>query len=72
MIYAIFSCLNRNSFSRYHASLADRYTDGRKKERKKEESQKIDNLPVLAIRRSDTSAMLSSKVNGPVTHGRTR
>ena len=54
MIYAIFSCLNRNSFSRYHASLADRYTDGRKKERKKEESQKIDNLPVLAIRRSDT------------------
>ena len=32
MIYAIFSRLNRNSFSHYHASLADSYTDGRKKE----------------------------------------
>ena len=38
-------------------------------ERKKKESQKIDNLPVLATRRSGTLAMLSSKVNGPVAHG---
>ena len=59
-----FSCLNHNSFSRYHASLADSYTDRRKK--KKEESQKIDDLPVLATRQSGTSAMLSSKVNGPL------
>ena len=29
-------------------------------------SQKIDDLPVLATHRSGTSAMLSSKVNGPV------
>ena len=63
-----FRVLDRcNSFSRYRASLADSYTDGRKKE-----SQKIDDLPVLATRRSGTSAMLSSKVNGPVAHGRTR
>ena len=44
-------------------------TEERKKE---EESQKIDDLPVLATRRSGTSAMLSSKVNGPVAHGSTR
>ena len=72
VIYAVFSHLNRNSSSRYRASLADSYTDRRKKERKKEESQKIDDLPVLATRRSGTSAMLSSKVNGPVAHGSTR
>ena len=72
VIYAIFSRLDRcNSFSRYRASLADSYTDGRKKERKKE-SQKIDDLPVLATRRSGTSAMLSSEVKGPVAHGSTR
>ena len=35
-------------------------------------SQKIDDLPVLATHRSGTSAMLSSKVNGPVAHGNTR
>ena len=34
--------------------------------RKKKESQKIDDLPVLATCRSGTLAMLSSKVNGPV------
>ena len=34
-------------------------------------SQKIDDLPVLATRRSGTSAMLSSKVNSPVAHGST-
>ena len=69
VIYAVFSRLNRcNSFSRYGACLADSYTD----RRKEEESQKIDYLPVLATRRSDTSAMPSSKVNGPVAHGSTR
>ena len=70
VIYAAFSRLNRNSFSRYRASLADSYTDGRKKSEVR--SQKIDDLPVLATRRSGTSAMLSSKVNGPVAHGSTR
>ena len=44
--------------------------EGRKK--KKEESQKIDDLPVLVTRRFGTSAMLSSKVNSPVAHGSTR
>ena len=47
------------------------WTEERKKERKKE-SQKIDDLPVLATRRSGTSAMLSSEVNCPVAHGSTR
>ena len=70
VIYAVFSHLNRcNSFSHYHASLADSYTDRRKK---KERSQKIDDLPVLVTRWSGTLAMLSSKVNGPVAHGSTR
>ena len=44
----------------------------KKKKKKKKESQKIDNLPVLATCRSGTLAMLSSKVNGPVAHGSTR
>ena len=65
VIDVVFSRLSRcNSFSRYRASQA--YTQ-RKKERKKE-SQKIDDLPVLATCRSGTLAMLSSKVNGPVAH----
>ena len=69
VIYGIFSRLNRcNSSNRYRASLADSYTVGRKKER----SPKIDDLPVLATRWSGTSAMLSSKVNGPVANGSTR
>ena len=69
VIYAIFSRLNRcNSSSCYCASLADSYTDRRKKE-EEEESQKIDDLPVLATHWSGTSAMLSSKVNGPIAHG---
>ena len=34
--------------------------------------QNIDDLPVLATCRSDTLAMLSSKVNGPVADGSTR
>ena len=38
-------------------------------ERKKEESQKIDDLPVLETCQSGTLAILSSKVNGPVAHG---
>ena len=69
VIYAIFSSLNRcNSFNYYRASLADSHTDGR---RKAEESQKIDDSSVLATRRSGTSAMLSSKVDGLVAHGST-
>ena len=71
VIYAAFWRLNCcNSFSCYRASLADSYTDGRKKSEVR--SQKIDDLPVLATHRSGTSAMLSSKVNGPVAHGNTR
>ena len=71
VVYDILSRLNRcNSYSCYRASLADSYTDGRKKSEVR--SQKIDDLPVLATRRSGTSAMLSSKVNGPVAHGNTR
>ena len=66
VIYAAFWRLNRcNSYSRYRASLADSYTDGRKK-------SEVDDLPVLTTRRSGTSAMLSSKFNGPVAHGNTR
>ena len=34
-----------------------------------EESQKIDDLPILATHQFCISAMLSSKVNGPVAHG---
>ena len=65
VIYAIVSRLNRcNRLSRYRVSLADSYTNGR--------SQKIDDLPVLATRRSGTSAMFSRKVNDPVAHGSTR
>ena len=73
VIYSIFSQLNRcNIFSGYRASLADSYTDRRKK-KEEEESQKIDDLPVLVTRRSSSnSAMLSSKVNGPVAHGSTQ
>ena len=41
-------------------------------EEEEERSQKIDDLPVLATHRAGTSAMLSSKVNGPVAHGSTR
>ena len=36
------------------------------------ESQKIDDLPVLATCQSGTLAMLSSEVNGPVIHRSTR
>ena len=39
--------------------------------KEEEESQKIDDLPVLATCRSGTLAILSSKVNGPVAHGST-
>ena len=41
-------------------------------EKKKERSQKIDDLPVLATCQSGTLAMVSSKVNGSVAHGSTR
>ena len=37
--------------------------------REEEESQKIDDLPVLATCRSGTSAMLSSEVSSPVAYG---
>ena len=41
-----------------------------KEERKKSErSQKIDDLPILATRRSGISPMLSSNVNSPVVLG---
>ena len=66
MIYDNFSRLNRcNSFSRYRASLADSYSDGRRR------SQKIDDLAVLATHRSGTSTILSSKADGSVAHGST-
>ena len=65
VIYAIFSHLNRcNSFSHYHVSLASKT--------KKEKSQKIDDLPVLATCWSVTLAILSSQVNGSVAHESTR
>ena len=68
MIYDNFSRLNRcNSFSRYRASLADSYSDGRRRRR----SQKIDDLAVLATHRSDTSTILSSKADGSVADGST-
>ena len=41
-------------------------------EERKKESQKIDDLPVLATYRSGTSAMLSSTSNGPIAHGSTQ
>ena len=47
-------------------------TEEEEEEEEEERSQKIDDLPVLATRRAGTSAMLSSKVNGPVAHGSTR
>ena len=69
MIYAVFSRLNRcNSFIRYRASLAD---SSLTEERRKKESQKIDDLPVLATCRFGTLAILSSEVNGPDAHGST-
>ena len=67
MIYGVFSHLNNcNSFSHYCGSLADA------KERMKEESQKIDDLPILATCQSGTLVILSSKVNGPIAHESTR
>ena len=39
---------------------------------KEERSQKIGDFPVLATCQSGTSAMLSSKVNGPIAHGSTQ
>ena len=47
-------------------------TEERRRRRRKKESQKIDNLPVLATWRSGTSAMFSSKLNGPIAPGTTR
>ena len=53
-----------NSFSRYHASLADA-------EERKKESQKIDDLPILATYQTGTLATFSSEVNGPIARGST-
>ena len=39
------------------------------KDGEEEESQKIDDLPVLATCQFGTLVILSSKVNGPVAHG---
>ena len=65
VIYAACLRLDRcNKFSHYHAIVAEKT--------KKPESQKIDDLLVLATCRSGTLAMLSSKVNGAVAHGSTR
>ena len=64
MIYAVLSCLNCcNTFSRCRAIVVK----GGKKE-----SQKIDDLPVLATCWSDALAILSSEVNGLVGHESTR
>ena len=38
----------------------------------KNESQKLDDLPILVICQSGTLLMLSSNVNGPVAHGSTQ
>ena len=38
----------------------------------KNESQKIDDLAILVICQSSTLAMLSSKINGSVSHESTR
>ena len=66
VIYVACLSLDRcNSFSLYRAIAVE-------KRKKKEESQKIDNLPVLATCRSGTLVMLSSKVDGPAAHGGTR
>ena len=40
--------------------------------KRKKESQKIDDLPVLATCQSATSVMLSSTSNCPIAHGSTR
>ena len=65
VVYAIFSrsncCIASAVFVLVWLTVTDR--------RKKEESQKIDNLPILVTCRSGTSVMLSSKFKGPVAHG---
>ena len=38
----------------------------------KNESQKLDDLPILVICQSGTLPMLSSKFSGPVVHGSTQ
>ena len=71
VIYAVFFCVWSAVIASAVIMLAW-LTVTLTEKRKKKESQKIDNLPVLVTRRSGTSAMLSSKVNGPVAHGSTR
>ena len=65
MIYAVLSRLNCcNTFSSCRAIVV--------KGGKKKESQKIDDLPVLATCWSDALAIISSEVNGLVGHGSTQ
>ena len=67
MVYAICLRLNRfNSFNHYCSSPV--YTQRKKKER----SQKIDDLPILVTCWSGTLEMLSSEVNSLAAHGSTR
>ena len=64
VIYAVLSRLNCCiRYSSYFAVVL---------EVSQKESQKIDDLPVLATCWSGTSAMLSSEVDGPVTYGSTQ
>ena len=65
VIYAVLSRLNRcYSFSYYRAILVE--------SGEKEESQKMDDLSVLASYRFGTLVMLSSKGNGLDAHTSTR
>ena len=70
VIYEIFSRLNHNSFRRYRASLAESYTDRRKKEESKSEDRRFahfSNLPVWYF-----SDALQHIYNGPIAHGSTQ
>ena len=61
LCWGFFSRLKRcNSFSHYRAIPME----GRDK--KEEESQKIDDLPILATCQSGNLAMVSNKVNSPL------
>ena len=69
MIYAVVSHFNRcDTFTCCRAIVVEKG----KEERRKERSQKIDDLPVLVTCWSDTLAILSIEVNGLVGHGSTR
>ena len=61
----IYAGVNRNSFSHYQLAWLTQREARKKKE-------KIHDLPVLATCWSGTLPMLSSEVNCPVAHGKTR